>query len=121
MSITLVHNNSSMLQRKMLREWLTGRPDIRVLDWPSKGCDMNPIDYLWAVMDHDQQLGGTRNTEAIKRRVTELWDSVRQQPGLCCCLVNSIPRHLKEVIMAQGGWSSHEYKDLFYVNAIFTT
>lgn len=99
-SIILIHDNSSIHQSKTVREWLAGQPDI-VLVWPSKGCNMNPTQHRWAMTGSWE-----RNTKAIIRKANELWESVRWSLGLCSRLVESMPRHLNEVITARGGWSS---------------
>ena len=33
---------------RVVSQWFQGRDDLQLLDWPSKGCDMNPIENIWA-------------------------------------------------------------------------
>lgn len=107
MPITLVQDNSSIHKSKMVREWLDLHPDIIVIDWPPKGCDLNPIEHMWAVMKQDWKVGEPRNATAVEETARRVWDSFRRRPELCQNLVASMPKRLNKVIDAGGGWTGY--------------
>lgn len=52
--IVLVHDRSPIhTTSNVVREWLTQHPEVHPLDWPPKGCDINPIENMWATMSRE--------------------------------------------------------------------
>lgn len=102
-----VQDNSSVHQCKVVKDWFKDHPEIEVIDWPTKGCDMNPIEHLWAIMTRDWSVGEIRNQASVEARAMEVWESIRRRENLCSSLVKSIPNRLNEVVVARGGWSSY--------------
>ncbi|KAK4328864.1 hypothetical protein Pmani_000754 [Petrolisthes manimaculis] len=105
--IKFVHDNSSIHRSKVVQQWLNEHPELEVFDWPTKGCDINPIENLWAIMCREWDVGDDRTEAGIERKAREVWESVRRRPNVCSNLVKSIPSRLEEVISAFGGWSSY--------------
>lgn len=106
MTIKLVHDNSSIHKCNLVSEWLEQHPEIVVIDWPTKGCDLNPIEHLWAAMCHEWSVGDQRTANAVEATAREVWESIRRGQ-LCSKLVNSIPNRLNEIIDANGGWTKY--------------
>ena len=46
--ILFVHDHSPIHTARVVNQWFDGREDLQLLNWPSKGCDMNPIENIWA-------------------------------------------------------------------------
>lgn len=107
MPITLVQDNSSIHKSKMVREWLDLHPDIIVIDWPPKGCDLNPIEHVWAAMSKDWMVGEPRNAAAVEETARRVWETFRWRPDFCQNLVASMPKRLNKVIDANGGWTGY--------------
>lgn len=105
-TITLVHDNSSIHKSRAVTEWLEQHPEILVIDWPSKGCDLNPIEHLWAAMCQEWSVGDQRNAAAVESTAMEVWESLRRGQ-LCSKLVDSLPKRLQAVIEANGGWTKY--------------
>lgn len=106
--ITLVHDNSSIHSSRMVKEWLNGHPEIHIVNWPPKGCDLNPIEHLWAAMVRDWEVEGEQRTAAAVQLTAErVWENFRRNPGLCQKLVESLPRRINEVIDKHGGWTHY--------------
>lgn len=106
-TIYVVHDRSPIHMSRMVREWTDAHPELHFIDWPSKGCDMNPIENLWAIMVQKWDIGQERTKAAIVRHAQDVWEGIRRRPDICTNLVRSMPRRLNEVIDAQGGWSSY--------------
>lgn len=106
-TIHIVHDRSPVHMSRMVREWIDVHPECHFIDWPAKGCDMNPIENLWAMMVQEWDIGQERTKAAIVRHAQDVWEGIRRRPNICTNLVRSMPNRLNEVIDAQGGWSSY--------------
>lgn len=106
LQIILVQDRSPIHTSRVVREWFANRPEIELIDWPTKGCDMNPIENLWGMMK--QEWGVEEKTKAsIERKTMEVWEGFRRRPNICSSLVDSMPSRLQEVIQANGGWTRY--------------
>ena len=105
--IVMVHDISPIHTRNVAKEWLNQHPEIQVINWLAKGCDLNPIENLWAIMARDWDVGKQQTCDSIERRAVEVWESIRHRENLCENLVSSMPRRLGEVIVAGGAWTSY--------------
>jgi transposase len=82
------------------------RKGYKVMDWPSKSPDMNPIENLWG------WLKGKLNNLPKARTAEELWDQIQQcwnniPPELCARLVGSMPRRVACLKSARGGYTRY--------------
>ena len=48
--IILVQDRCPVHMARIVQRWFATHPEIEVMDWPSKGCDMNVIENIWANM-----------------------------------------------------------------------
>ena len=48
--IILVQDRSPIYMARIVKECFAGQDDLVLLEWPSKGCDLNPIEHVWAYM-----------------------------------------------------------------------
>ncbi|KAK3884326.1 hypothetical protein Pcinc_011391 [Petrolisthes cinctipes] len=47
----LVQDNSPIHNCKVVKDWFSTHPEIKVLPHPPRSPDLNPIEYLWAAME----------------------------------------------------------------------
>ena len=106
LTIYFVQDNSSIHKSRAVTEWLAQHPEIFVIDWPTKGCDLNPIEHLWAMMCQEWSVGDERTAADVERTARDVWESVRRTQH-CLKLVNSMPKRLQAVIDANGGWTGY--------------
>ncbi|KAK3881102.1 hypothetical protein Pcinc_014439 [Petrolisthes cinctipes] len=60
-----------------VQEWFRGREDVELLDWPSKGADLNPIENVWANMEPEME----RRPEALMAHTQAQWEMFRNKPN----------------------------------------
>ena len=77
--------------------------DVKLMDWPDRSLDMNPIEHVW-----DQMSVWIRDMDDPPSTVAELNNAVHQawaavRPGRVRTLVESMPRHVRAVLATRGG------------------
>src|ERR1700741_2170449 len=88
------------------KEWFRVN-QVKVIDWPSRSPDINPIENLWGWLVRRVSRGGPQfdNIPQLKEAIREAWNEV--PPELLRRLIDSVPARLKEVIQANGGSTSY--------------
>lgn len=105
--IYVVHDRSPIHMSNVVREWIQTHPDVDLIDWPSKGCDMNPIENFWEIMVNEWDIGQERTTSSIVNHTHDVREGIRRRPNVCANLARSMPKRFQEVIDARGGWSKY--------------
>jgi len=96
------HDNAAIHRSASTKDYLE-RNGVRVLDWPSRSPDLNPIENLWGIMVRDVYAHGRQyNTlRELKTAIQAAWaklslDTLRN-------LINSMKNRVFEVILNGGG------------------
>lgn len=91
---------------KKAKAWFNAH-NIQVLSWPAQSPDLNPIEHLWQHLQ--KQLAGhptpPSGMEELWERIQEEWFKIPE--SYCQELVESIPRRVKAVIRANGGYTKY--------------
>lgn len=74
--VIFVQDRSPKHTAQLVTQWFEEQPEFVVLDWPSEGCDLNPIKNLWAIMCNDWNVGDERSCDTIERTARDVWESV---------------------------------------------
>ncbi|KAG2782923.1 hypothetical protein PC116_g13362 [Phytophthora cactorum] len=76
--------------------------EVKVLDWPSKSPDLNPIENLWSIMSRRVYSNGKKfdKVSELKAALYEAWDSIPL--AWLQSLVESMPRRCLEVVAENG-------------------
>ena len=75
---------------------------IKVLDWPGKSPDLNPIGNLWTNMKNKVAQKHPSSAKGLAKMIKEVWVKEISQE-FCRNLVHSMPRRLQEVIKTGEG------------------
>ena len=86
--IHFVHDKSPIHTSHLVTGWFQEHPEIIVIDWPSKGCDINVIENVWAMMVRTWDLQDERTQEAIINHAVSEWENLRRLPNYCQRFVN---------------------------------
>jgi len=103
--IIFQQDNASSHVAASTRQWFQNNR-IRVMKWPAQSPDLNPIEHLW------DQLKRTIRTLPPAKDLDELWEQVQDAWGStdkaqCLDLVRSMPRRLREIRKAKGGYTRY--------------
>lgn len=102
--ITLMHDRCPIHTARRVTRFLEEQPYVEVLDWPSRSCDLNPIENLWGIMVNEWEMRRERTSAELYRHVVEVWEGVRNRPAIPENLATSMPNRLQQVIEKEGGW-----------------
>ena len=105
--VIFMHDRCPIHTARIVQEWFRGREDLQLLDWPSKGADMNPIENIWANMVNCWEPERERTPHQLMDHTRAQWELFRNRPQLIRNHVASMPNRLREVIEKEGGWTSH--------------
>lgn len=104
--IVFQQDNDPKHTSRLARDWFQAK-GIALLDWPAQSPDLNPIEHLWgflkrAIADYDYPA----------ESIYQLWERVEREwaripPQICAALVNSMPRRIRAVIKAKGGYTKY--------------
>ncbi|GFT51869.1 transposable element Tc1 transposase [Trichonephila clavipes] len=100
-----MQDNSPIHTARITTSWLENN-QIKVLDWPAKCPDLNPIENVWAEME---RISNNRNVSSL----TDLWELVQttfydlMTVEYLQSLFESMPNRIKKVIEAKGGWTKY--------------
>lgn len=105
--IIFMHDRCPIHTARIVREWFNHQEYLQLLELPSKGCDCNPIEHLWANMVNCWEPERERTPEQLMQHTREHWELFRGKAHLLRSLVNSMPDRLREVIEKNGGWTHY--------------
>ena len=74
---------------------------LKVLDWPAKSPDLNPIEFVWSILDKKLITTPIYNKATLRKRLVEEWKFLGID--LRCSLVDSMPERLTKYLQAKGG------------------
>jgi hypothetical protein len=87
------------------RSWITRQlledMDVRVLPWPARSPDLNPIEHVWDILGRRIQHHACQSLNQLFDVLKEEWDSIPQED--LDNLILSMPRRVGMVISKQGG------------------
>lgn len=93
---------------KIITRWFNEHSDqVELLNWPSKGCDMNPIESVWGYMVISWEQEEERTRQQLHQHAMREWEMLRGKTDILYNMVSSMPRRLQEVIDREGHWSSY--------------
>lgn len=93
-------DNAPCHRAKSVSDWFKEN-NIRVLQWPARSPDLNPIENIWSYIDHKLTKAPVTSAESLKDSLKQHYDSITVE--YCQNLFNSIKRRCKLCINNNGG------------------
>ena len=94
-------DNATCHSSKSTIEWFQ-RNNIRVLQWPSRSPDLNPIENLWGILVRAVYANGRQfeNVQSLKQAILEAWEEIPHET--LQKLIDSMKDRMFEVISKNG-------------------
>lgn len=100
---------------KTVTRYLNNNRDIRKLPvignhkkplrWPAQSPDLNPIENLWAILDHNSRKRKCNTKEQLMGELEIAWENLPVE--LLTKLVDSLPNRIEEMLANKGGATSY--------------
>jgi transposase len=91
------------------RSWITTQlledMDVRVLPWPARSPDLNPIEHVWDILGRRMQHRACQSLNELFDALKEEWHSIPQED--LDDLIHSMPRRVGMVITKHGGHTKY--------------
>lgn len=76
-----MHDNSSIHSSKASSAYVS-RTFPKVLNWPARSPDLNPIENVWGYLTQGWTDMEHRNINLLREIMTTKWEELRQKPGM---------------------------------------
>ena len=80
--VILMHDRCPIHTARAVTRWLNEQRNLEILDWPSKACDMNPIENVWAKMVNVWEPAEERTRRLLQGHTFREWEVLRRTPQL---------------------------------------
>lgn len=105
-----MQDNSPIHTARVVRTWFEEQRGVELLEWPSRGCDLNPIENVWGNIVNSWKVaepGQERTARQLLDHTRDEWEMFRRNHHIIENLVASVPHRLQEVIIKDGGWTHY--------------
>lgn len=105
-SVLFQQDNAPIHTAHVTCDWLRFN-FIRVMDWPARSPDLNPIENVWGALVRDVYRGGRQfySVPELQSAVLTSWDKISVQ--LLQSLVSSMPKRCIELLQRSGAKTSY--------------
>lgn len=99
-------DNAAIHNSRSTREWFEQKK-IRVLPWPARSPDLNPMENVWGYLAQKVYAHGRQfhTVDELERTIYAEWDAIPQD--FLKKLINSMPNRIFKTILNHGGSSGY--------------
>ena len=96
-------DNAPVHKSKWTMDWFS-RKKVRVLDWPARSPDLNPIENLWGIMTRSVYARGRQysNVNELRLAIQLAWNNISLET--LRNLINSMKNRIFQVVYNRGGF-----------------
>ena len=99
--VNFQHDNAPIYKAKIVQKWPLEQP-FSTLEWPAQSPDLNPIKYVWAILEH------RLNSYLTPIGLLQLWEWRRVSMSLLQMSVEklyaSMPNRIATILTTHGKW-----------------
>lgn len=101
-----MHDNARPHTAEIVQNYLN-EVGVRVLPWPAKSPDMNPIEHMWDELKRRirARIPAPTTLQELTRTAQEEWENIPQD--VVERLIRSLPNRMQSVIRARGGHTKY--------------
>ena len=92
-------DNAPVHTSKLVKNFMESKK-LKVIQWPSKSPDLNPIENVWAIMKRRVADRDPKNTSELEAAISEVWNNLEQ--GIIDNCVRSMTSRLSELQEKKG-------------------
>ena len=95
-------DNAAIHRSRLTMEWLNEK-QVRVMGWPARSPDLNPIENLWGILAMEVYENGRQFNSVSQLRdcVMQCWEDIGR--GTLNKLINSMHKRCEETLRKRGG------------------
>lgn len=96
-------DNATIHTAVSTKTYLEGLENVKLLSWPSRSPDLNPMENLWSVLAHRVYSNGKQYStlDELEESVYRCWNSI--EIDILQSLIHSMPDRIGSVLFNQGG------------------
>ncbi|XP_011270661.1 hypothetical protein CAOG_08983 [Capsaspora owczarzaki ATCC 30864] len=105
-NLIFMQDNAPCHKRKDVMKWFKNQ-NLTLLEWPANSPDLNPIEHAWNMVKNAvYKQREITNQDMLWERFQEVYHKVLTVE-VCTSLISSMPRRIKAVLDAQGGYTKY--------------
>ena len=78
--VRFIQDRSPIHTAHVVTRWFRENPQIKLLPWPSKGADINPIEDVWGDIVKDFDCRNVRNSDEVFDHASHHWLGYNERP-----------------------------------------
>lgn len=94
-------DNAAVHASRFTKSYLDSK-NIKIMEWPSRSPDINPIENLWGILSRRVYANGRQfsSVAELKKKILECWGEI--DDNVLKTLINSMPNRIFQIIRNNG-------------------
>ena len=106
-TIVFMQDNCSIHTAKIVKKWFEEQRNLELMPWPSRSCDLNPIENVWGNIVNCWEQTIERSSTNLFHHTQRDWEALRRRPHVVYNNVASMSNRLQAVVEKGGGWTKY--------------
>ncbi|GBL90370.1 hypothetical protein AVEN_32461-1 [Araneus ventricosus] len=114
------NDNAKIYRTLIIQNWFSEHEDsFSHMNWPSQRPDLNPIEYLWGILEHRFRGGSflPSSVQCLGDKLLQIWTPISSET--IHNLIETMPHRMRAVIRARGGPTKYYGKRFFLGEIVY--